>query len=359
MVIGITGYGATGASAYVDLLREFDNVQSFDSHAEFQLLQQPDGIRDLRFNLVESRRRISINCAIHRFIKQYKFKRNNTSYNKVTKGKYTQLSEKYINSLIQMTWKGKSIYDPQDILKPIEKDSLAKVNNFIRRIIHIFDKCAPWPPMIPRYYSYISTEDFIAKTKTYLSDFFQACEFDLNNPIMLEQLFCLENPLEGSEYFDTETKSIIVDRDPRDVFLLTNGYLADNCSFMPNTGNVEDFVKYYKGLHSTFCEDPNVLYVNFEDLIYNYHSTVCRMEQFLGIKHVHPKSNFKPEWSINNTQVYKNYPQYEKEIKYIEEQLHDYLYPYESQEIDFVPEEIGLFDNTPGDAVQQIKKRKF
>ena len=68
MIIGVTGYGVTGASAFIDLICEFEDVQHYDPHIELQLLQRPDSIRDLRFNLVESRRRLNISTSISRFV---------------------------------------------------------------------------------------------------------------------------------------------------------------------------------------------------------------------------------------------------------------------------------------------------
>ena len=65
MIIGVTGYGGSGASACIALIKEFDNVQFYRDSTEFQILQQPDGITDLRYNLVESRRRIRRNCKLY------------------------------------------------------------------------------------------------------------------------------------------------------------------------------------------------------------------------------------------------------------------------------------------------------
>ena len=47
MIIGITGYGYSGASAYIDVLKEFDGIQSLKKNNEFPIFQQTDGIFDL------------------------------------------------------------------------------------------------------------------------------------------------------------------------------------------------------------------------------------------------------------------------------------------------------------------------
>ena len=357
MVIGITGYGATGASACMDLLKEFEDVQYYKPHAEFQLLQQPDGIIDLRYHLVESRRRISINAAIVRFIKRYEYRRSDRLSTK-TDGKYVPLSKEYIDSLIQVTWQGKSSYDPPDMLSKFDDYKYRYIRGGIRRLIWLFKPNSIWPPHRTRYYSCISEAEFVEKTKQYLEKIFFASGFDINKPIMLEQLFSLERPTEGGEFFD-DFRTIIVDRDPRDVYVMTNGYLSCHLtSFMPNNGDVKAFVDYYKGLHHSVSDDPRVMYINFEDLIYQYEDTIKKLTSFLGLKHVNPKRIFKPEWSINNTKTYLKYPDLSEDIKYIENSLSEYLYPFEKYEnnLAFVPEDTGFFDATPGD-VKSIVKR--
>ena len=355
MIIGVTGYGATGASACMDLIKEFEDVQYYDPHMEFQLLQWPDGITDLRYNLIESRRRLNINTAIVRFIKRYSFKRTGNIENRIN-GQYATLSKQYIDSLIQVSWNGKSAFDPQDLLSKYEDYKYRYLRAIMKRVIWKFNPISTWPAYRQRYYTSISEEEFIEKTKDYLNNIFKASGFDLEKPIMLEQLFCLERPTEGGDYFD-DYRSIIIDRDPRDVYILTNGFLAGQItSFMPNTRDVEEFVKYYRGLHRTQVDNPKVLYLKYEDLIYNYDSIILTLERFLGLKHIKKGEVFKPEWSINNTQLIKRYPELQKEIEYIEKHLSEYLYDFEKNEknITFVAEDLGVFDYKPGDRTEYI-----
>ena len=359
MVIGITGYGATGASACMDLLKEFQDVQYYDPHVEFQLLQWPDGITDLRYNLVESRRRISINTAVVRFIKRYEYKRSQAMIER-TKGQYIPLSKAYVDSLVQVTWKGKSAFDPQDILSKYEDYKYRRLSSFMKKIIWKFQPNSTWPPYRTRYYTSISEDEFVEKTRTYLNNIFVASGFDLDKPIMLEQLFCLERPTEGGDYFD-DFRTIIVDRDPRDVYVLTNGYLSGQLtSFMPNSRDAEAFVTYYRGLHRTVVNDPRVFYLQYEDLIYRYEETVEKLENFLDLKHTTPRTHFKPEWSINNTRAYEKYPELSEEIKYIKEHLSEMLYPFEERmnNLSFTPEDTGVFDAKPGDRKGMMDRSK-
>ena len=351
MIIGVTGYGGTGASACIDLLKEFDGVQSYPSSTEFQILQQPDGIIDLYYQLVDSRRRLNVNTAIIRFMKQYTFLRSDR-LSEFTDNQYQRLSEAYIHALIETTWKGKSSYDPQDILSRFESPIFKYFNAIIRRILWLHDINSIFPPTINRYYTSIDKYRFINLTQDYLKSILSASGFDLDKPILLEQLFNLQNPLEGSEFFDTASKSIIVDRDPRDFYVLVTHYWGKNSTgYMPNDGDVYKFVNYYRGLHNSCSMSKDVFYLQFEDLIFDYTNTVHRLEEFLGIRHISPDTYFHPQWSINNTKLFERHSEYHHDIKYIEQELSDYLYDFNrySSTLDFVPEEMDVFDVNPND----------
>ena len=67
--IACVGYHATGAGVIDDLFREFDNVAQGMYEVETRLLQDPDGISDLEYNLVENPHRLNSGYALKRYIK--------------------------------------------------------------------------------------------------------------------------------------------------------------------------------------------------------------------------------------------------------------------------------------------------
>ena len=72
-----------------------------------------------------------------------------------------------------------------------------------------------------------------------------------------------------------------------------------------------------------------MLALQFEDLVYNYDSATEKLRKFLGLpENPNPKSIFDPALSKANTQVWNRFPQYEKDIKYIEENLPEYLFDF-------------------------------
>jgi len=347
MIIGVTGYGGTGASAYTALFKEFEGTQ-LNWELEFQLLQEPDGILDLEYALVHSKSRIRSNAAIKRFIKN--LDHLDTFGKKVlvkaTNGVYVSLSKEYINKLIDTRWLGRSNFDPTDL----QPSKIVSYIYKVRRAINRFLKLEVPECRSERYYSLCESEKFSQITKKYLEEVVKACGFDLTKNVFLEQLFTCTNPLDGSHFFD-EVKSIVVDRDPRDIYIQSNYLLNKHYfMFMPNSGSVDEFIKYYRLLHSHKVDAPNVLYVNFEDLMYRYDDTAAKMCDFLGSKHINKRKYFHPEKSINNTMLYKRYPKMRAEIEKIEKELSEYLYDFDkyANNLDYTPEVIdpavaGLF----------------
>jgi len=94
---------------------------------------------------------------------------------------------------------------------------------------------------------------------------------------------------------------------------------------------VDSFIIFYKNIHhNTHVKENNVLRISFEDLIYNYKETADDIEKFTGLhNHISEKKYFDPQKSLVNTQIYKRFPKYDNDIKKIEEELKDYLYPFE------------------------------
>lgn len=334
MIIGVTGYGGTGASAYIDLIKEFEGVQSYDSAIEFQTIQETDGISDLKYNLVQSGHRLSTNAAIRRFLNNL----DNPRINKLmqySNGKYKELAREYAANLTQIAWIGRSNYDPIDLRPPYDRLSTRKFTKIINATLSRINEKWAWPPLRERYFSFLDEEEFNKYTGEFINGFFEACGFDTTKPILVEQIFNTRNPLEGAEYFD-KIRSLVVERDPRDVFILTNYNLRRLSGYMPHDGNVETFVRYYRSLHSSKVIDPRVWYVQYEDLIFQYEETCTRLSEWLGIAQIKKGDYFKPEHSFNNAQMYLRHPDLKDKIKYIEDNLTDYLYDFDS-----VPSNLG------------------
>lgn len=306
-IIGICGYGGTGSSAVIDLLKEFEDIKVLND--EFQIIHEPDGITSLYYSIV-SKSMFNFNVSAKRFLKKMK--------NKLTdkNSKLYQLLDDYIENLSQIVWYGYSEIDPNDIsihYPPI----LWKLFRFIKRIFSKILKDIYFPFGNKRYYSGITTEEFINTSKTFLTNYFLLLGYKINDTLVIDQLFSATNILFEMSLFDN-AKAIIVDRDPRDIYI--DSKYINSYRFIPQN-NVYDFVLFQnvvRNIIENSIMGENIIRINFEDLILNYENTVELISKFLSVKkHSKKGAYFIPEKSRKNIFIYKRFEQYASEINYI------------------------------------------
>ena len=72
--------------------------------------------------------------------------------------------------------------------------------------------------------------------------------------------------------FGDDSKAIIVVRDPRDVYLTYREYEKKGYTWFPHE-SVDDFIVFLKNQYNFIQNNKNILYIHFEDLVYNYEKT--------------------------------------------------------------------------------------
>lgn len=329
MIIGVSGYGFTGSGAVLDILKEYNQFEIIDDF-EFSFIYKPDGIENLEHYLVNSPSRyFGCDTAIRRFINfSDRMKRN---YDKYSHGMFSVLSKQYINSLIQTTWKGTCSFHSVECGKLtyyIKYNILKRIRYNIEKRFGVIN--GSHYPDIEMYMS-IQPESFLDKTRQFISDLI--CSLMQNKELIpvLDQPFSADNPEKSFRYFD-DPYAIVVDKDPRDLYLLAKTSLGMRGRFIPSD-DVKQFIEYYKAimLYRDKCikNSDRVLYLHFEDLIYAHRETRVRIEQFLGIVGSRgEKRVFYPEKSINNTQLFRKYPEYSSDIDMIERELSEWIYDF-------------------------------
>lgn len=332
--VGVCGYSGTGSSAVTDLLKEYSENQVIDA-CEFILPYEPDGLLDLKYHLFDGSCKFSSsNTAIFRFRKavrggQFQHIR------RLTHGKLVSLSEEYLDKIIECSWIGSM---PGEICrKPIRnlarraifKFKIGKPYYLVERIVNrelpIFPLGRMWFSSCP--------SDFYQVTQEFIYRVLAAIEpLDDSKNIVLDQPFPGNNPELCFPFF-TNPKAIVVDRDPRDLYLLSKEFWFKSQVWRPlPTNSVEQFITYYKSMRSKnrVENSAQVMRIQFEDLIYRYDETRNTIEDFLGLEaNRHQKSRFDPGKSINNTQLFNYYDGYESDIAQIEAGLPEYIYPFE------------------------------
>lgn len=317
MIVSISGFNCTGSSAVIDLLKDSKELIVFDR--EIMFVYSPDGIMDLEYAIMNSGTYLCGDVAVHRF--QNLCKHIQMPKNK--RAKFIKIVNKYLDSLAIATWRGYSSYDLY------REKGIAFFTGYIKKIIscslfHFFKIHSKinYRRMVLSY----SDDYFLEKTNVFLLEFEQLFSANGNN-VVFNQFFSAYNPINSMKY-SKNSKTIIVNRDPRDVYITEQKH-KDTICFPTNT--VENFVAYYKKcfVQNKTIDNPNILYINFEDLIYCYKETVQKIEEFLNINIDYNKcSAFNPNISINNTQLFLRFHEFDDEIKYIENELHDYLYDF-------------------------------
>ena len=326
MIISVTGYGYSGATAVVDFLHGYSSMKIYDE-IEFQLIHQADGLLDLKYHLVDNPERIACNTAINRFLNLQKKGVFASRIKQKIGNQYDSLVNDYINSLVQVSWKGRSNYDPPDITRDSHIVFFRKCQSLINYLSKKLGLDFHFPPLKARFFSFLTEDEFDEKTRLFLSSFLELLNIRSEDDAVLEMLFSPTRPKLGTEFFNN-VKNIIVCREPRDIFLYGKQTQLSH-SFMP-WDTVESFVVYYKSLYEHSYASESELIVQYEDLIYKYESTTQKIIDYLGYTS-RPESEFQffdPDISVKYTNLKRDNQRFKKEIEYIETNLSTYLYDF-------------------------------
>lgn len=336
-IITCASYHGTGSSIITDLLGELENVRSFGDY-EFRFLQDPNGIGDLEEKLLRNNARLNSDRAIYDFKKfivglakdrDIRFWKKNI-YERTFNGKFLEITQEYIDTLIDMKWQG--------IWHDIYKRKEFKINKYLFYLSLILMKLKLRKKhklkTTEMYFSYPIT-DFIEKTKKYLEKLFEATGAT-EDILAFDQLVPICNQEKYLKYFE-DLKIINVDRDPRDLYILNKIYWRE---MVVPTDTVEEFIKHFLLIrkHQKYekINKSKIKNIKFEDFIYKYDESIEELFIFLKLdkeKHIRKKEYFNPSISINNTQIFKLHPELEEDIKKIEKELKEYCYNFPNIDI--------------------------
>lgn len=328
MIVGACGFGSTGSSAVTDYLKEYNSFQVLDK-IEFTWVSCVDGLIDLDYHVNHPHNRTSDSIwAIERY-KQLCHRKVATSLQRagVSKEALQQSIDDFLSTIVQTSWKwnrpgNKSFWDK-------------RFRIFLNRIKYV----SRWEIKHGRQWDKYPYEDvylsvlpnnFDEAARKHVRELIAAMGADLKRPIILDQPFAGNNPQACFKFFD-DPYAVVVDRDPRDNYVFARTILLGKWHLMP-VEHVEDFVKYYRALRDKQPykeKNDRVLSIKFEDMVYHYDETTARLRKFLHLpENPSPKSIFDPAISMPNTQVWKRFPQFAKDVEYIEKELSEYLFDY-------------------------------
>lgn len=329
MILGTCGFGSTGSSAVSDYLLEFDSVQVLDKK-EFTLVAEPDGLIDLEYHLMHPHYKIyDCKIAIYRFQEHMKrIERGFTRGWKVDKITYNRITEDFINKITTVKWKDILYAVDSPLVSYLERVYSQKVIAKIERILNRPIVCFPMTDV----YLSVQPENFYIAAKEFVAALLTEMGADrTKRMIILDQPFGGNNPQAAFPFFD-DPYAIVVDRDPRDNYVFSQTKLLGRNHSAP-LNNVQDFVLYYKSVRDNQPykqEHERVMRIQFEEMVYNYDTATSRIREFLRLpENPRPRTVFDPNLSVANTQVFKKFPQFYEDVKYIETHLQDYLFDFD------------------------------
>ena len=240
------------------------------------------------------------------------------------------MAEGYLSDLTQVTFKAVRVFEYERSPYRIKRYERL-IRGFLSRWLKNHNLPCRTFPLVDRYLS-VYPDNFLERTRKFVSDILTSS--GSYNCLLLDQPFSVGNPLNSMKFFN-DPRCIIVDRDPRDLYVMVKNVYGMNAMFIPSD-TVEHFIEYYRRIHDDrlWKGSDKILRIQFEDLIYKYDETVNAIKAFVGPvlgSHVRPKQFFKPEVSIANTNVFGKFPQDAGAIKRIEEELPEYLYPFDNE----------------------------
>lgn len=333
MVIGVCGYGYSGSGAVLDFLREVKECSCalVEEGQEFLLPYIPGGIEDLEYQLMERKTRyLSSDGAIKSFLKMIRAMDSPRSfYRRLTNDRFHMASVRFVRKISQICWNGTSYTDNLFKDQPY-RSLMARKNRFIRAYEQ--KRGCKWNYSEKnKMYLSVAPDNFYDAAHDYLCEVLDMFGYDRDKVVLLNQPFDVYEPDRSMKYFD-DPVAVIVDRDPRDIYSLAKMVLWSKASWMP-TDDVHQFVRYHRLVRQRSYREERfkVIRLQYEDMIYKYEETSSNLLRHLGLEKSEREARkyFDPALSIENTQLYLKYPNLQEDLKIIEQELPEYLYPFE------------------------------
>ena len=312
--VDVSGFFTSGSSAMVDLLKEFRGF--YESNAEIRFIKDPYGIVQMENALVNQWEFINSSAAISDFLDLCKkgcrngkglFAPAGFNLKKTISKDFMNITEDYVNELSDYTYKFDFYH------YKFKKSYLKYVTDRYRWAVEYLSKGrfkTANRNIATCYFAHPTQERFNKATKRYFARLFENKIKDNDSPfIILDQAVSPNNTQIIHRYFD-KAKMIIIDRDPRDMYVDDIQWGENLDKNYQTKEAAEKYILRAKALRDSIVLDDDILYVKFEDLIINYDETRLKILHFLGLDekdHVNKKKFLKPEVSINNIGIWRKY----------------------------------------------------
>lgn len=329
----LLGYGWSGSSAIVDLLKEFKGYWAPGDIMEFRILRDPYGVMNLESHLIDHWDPLVYDMAIRDFIwysqtlnkTPGKFTKEGGYYDTFFGKHFLGATEKFVQKLTDFTYDGYWFYFDF---------KLNALQNTIRKIKRKLNKTKFEAAQNKRlYFSNLTREQFYQYVQEYMDDIFEPIAAKENaTHMIMDQAIPVQLPTKSNDYFKN-AKTIIVDRDPRDIYveLIKLGKLiGKELKYTKDPMKYVEWHKAYRRNVEEYKKDENILFLQFEDIVQNYDENVKKILDFLGEDesiHLAEKKRtlFNPDRSIKNIGIWRNY-EHQDEMQVLYDNLTEYCY---------------------------------
>lgn len=343
LFLSVTGYYGSGSSAIVDFLNGYRTcaIASPTDIYEHTPFYMPGGLFDLAGLLLSPYvSPYTSDKAINAFIACAKRLNNNNfgwfgSYKHYYGDEYMNMVDKFVRKIAVERDRNNASHVKSVKFSPIKVLLQIAAKVVYNRKVHkwgrnyVYDK-------EPGFFSLPTEEEFYEAAKEYTLHYMKMCSVG-DSVNIFDHLIWPQQSKVVDRLFPDNFKVIIVDRDPRDVFLLNKYFwFKPPVSTAPPFFPTEEplFIDEWRRTVVLKKNTNNVLHVQFENFVYNFNEEKARIEAFLGLDSTdydYTKSLFDPSKSIENTQIFRFSPQWDNEVAVISKSLSEYLYdfPYE------------------------------
>lgn len=339
MIYMACGYSGTGSSALVHLLSEYSNC-TFGKRIPYEhiLFYIPNGLFDLEDRLLLNNSIHGSDGALSEFRSAMKRLNDNDfgwfgSLKKLYGSKFMNIVDEFIDELVDYKIPGYWSHDIELVKSPVElvKQTAHKFCN--HKIYHYGYKTTQTGDGYILY-SFVTPERFYSTAKKFVSAYISMVSDNSEKCFVCDQIFQPHHLKRMNNYFmDGEAKAIVVDRDARDMFILTKyvwPYMGMPVAFPKNA---KEFASFYKILinSANISNSNSIMKIHFEDLVYRYDDTIAKIQDFIGKEagiHEKIKKMFIPEHSIKNTQNFRICKKWINEVKIIEDIVPELIYNF-------------------------------
>lgn len=309
-IVDISGYSFTGKSAVYDLLSGLDEFVGFGSNFEFELIRAPGGLLDLQTALCgEHWSPVRSSDGIRRFLNLIevlggdkslidRFCKLGNQYDYYFPD-FTAQSIQFIDKLTSGKWHAYWPYSKfhYNRAQVIAYKVLSRIGFKQEDIV---------------YLSRVTARDFEFYVKTYLDELFQNARDRKNRILILNNAFEPFKPVQSARLISS-AKAVIVDRDPRDIYLSA---LYSSKSSMSRIGSsvigksAQDFIdrfRIYRDAVVINDDDASIFRMRFEDLVLESEKLISQLLFFLGVDSSATQSKlvFDPKKSSKNVGMWK------------------------------------------------------